>query len=345
MASSLAPGQLSASYWRRITSPYSTPDFRRSARQLSTAVALFALSWAAMFFSLQVHYALTIALAFPTAAFLVLLFMIQHDCGHGSYFKSRKLRDAVGFCIGVLTLTPYEYWRQTHAYHHSHSGDLDFRGFGDIDTLTVREYKVLPARRRFLYRLYRSPLVLLTIGPAFHFMLKHRYPWDVPRDWKSAWRGVWLTNLALALILLVAHFTIGLKAFLMIQLPVSLIASSMGVLLFYVQHQYEDSYWHRHDQWNYHEAALLGSSHLVLPKWLQWLTGNIGLHHVHHLSSQIPNYRLQECLDANPELQVARQITIKDCIRLFGLTLWDEERRELISFRQLRRHPNPSRSR
>lgn len=331
----------SAAYWRQMTAPHSKPQFGRSMRQLLAALGGFAILWAAMYFSLSLPqpfgYLLTLALAVPTAGFLVLLFMIQHDCGHGSYFEKRWLRDAVGFCIGVMTLTPYEYWRKTHAYHHSHSGDLDFRDLGEIDTLTVAEYNALSAWGRFKYRAYRHPLTLLTIGPLFHFVVKHRYPWDIPRDWKKAWHGVWYTNLAVAGILLLAAYTIGLGDFLLVQAPITFFASSLGVWLFYVQHQYEEGYWRNHPEWNYFEAAIHGSSHLVLPKPLQWMTGNIGFHHVHHLSSQIPNYRLEECLAQNPELQVATKITMRDSIRLFRLALWDEESKRLIGFRELRR--------
>lgn len=323
-------------HWMQITKPYCGADTWRSVLQLGTAFSLFALSWAAMYWSLSVSYALTLLLAIPTACFLIFLFMIQHDCGHGSYFRSKAARDIVGFFIGVLTVTPYEYWRKTHAYHHSHSGDLSFRGFGDIRTMTIKEYLELTPFQRFSYRCYRNPIVLLTIGPAFHFLIKHRYPWDIPSTWKQAWRGVWLTNLALAVIILVMSYTIGLGSFLLIQIPVTLISCSIGVWLFYVQHQYEESYWHHHENWDYYEAAIKGSSHLVLPKPLQWLTANIGIHHVHHLNSQIPNYKLPECLDANPELQGATKLTIKDTWHLFFLTLWDEEANRMITFRELR---------
>jgi omega-6 fatty acid desaturase (delta-12 desaturase) len=305
-------------------------------RQLAITGAGFALFWLAMLWSLEASYALTLLLAFPTAGFLARLFMIQHDCGHGSYFKSRGARDSVGFVIGVLTLTPYHYWRRTHAHHHAHSGDLDFRGFGDVDTLTVREYDALSWPKRLGYRVYRHPLVLLGVGALFHFLVKHRYPWDIPRDWKQAWAGVWWTNAALAAILVTAWLTIGLDRFLLVQVPVTVLSCAAGVWLFYVQHQFEETYWHRHEEWDFVEASLRGSSHLVLPRPLQWITASIGLHHVHHLSARIPNYRLQECLDGTPELQAATRIGIRDGWRLFGLTLWDEENRRLIGFREMR---------
>jgi omega-6 fatty acid desaturase (delta-12 desaturase) len=262
--------------------------------------------------------------------------MIQHDCGHGSYFRSRWARDWTGFCIGVLTLIPYQYWRRTHAYHHANSGNLDLRGFGDIETITVREYLSLPRHRRLYYRIYRNPIVLFGIGPTYQFFIKHRYPWDVPRSWKKEWASVWWTNTCLIGLLVLMAYTIGLQRFLLIQVPVVLLTSSIGVWLFYVQHQFENTYWHRDDEWNFFDAVLHGSSHLVLPKPLQWITANIGLHHVHHLSSQIPNYKLESCLRANPDLQRATRITIADTWGLLRLTLWDEETRRLIRFRDLK---------
>jgi len=262
--------------------------------------------------------------------------MIQHDCGHGSFFRSRRARDFLGFWIGVLTLTPYAYWRKTHAYHHAHSGDLDLRGFGDIDTLTVDEYMALPSHRRLGYRLYRNPLILFGVGAVLHFVVIHRYPWTTPKEWKGAWRSVWLTNLALAGIVLSAALTIGLNDFLLVQAPITLISCSLGVWLFYVQHQFEDTYWHRNKNWDYYDAALEGSSLLVLPKPLQWLTANIGIHHVHHLSARIPNYRLQEAMDSVPELQNPTRIRIRDTLALVRLTLWDEIEERLVSFREAR---------
>ncbi|RMH15444.1 MAG: fatty acid desaturase [Gemmatimonadetes bacterium] len=314
-------------------------DDARSFRQLLGTATIYILLWFSMVWSLRVGYWLTLLLAFPTAGFLMRLFMIQHDCGHGSYFRSRKLADRVGAVIGVLTLTPYAYWRKTHAYHHAHSGDLDFRGFGDVDTLTVKEYRALPLLGRLRYRLYRSPFVLFGVGGIFLFLIKHRYPWDIPKSWKQAWRSVWYTNAALAGIVTVAYFTIGLKALLLVHGPVLLITTSVGVWLFYVQHQFEDTYWHHHDAWEYFEASLHGSTHLVLPRWLEWITAHIGIHHVHHMSARIPNYRLKKVVEENPELQQATKITIWDGMKTLRLALWDEERGRLISFREARRVP------
>jgi len=335
MTETPAAGPGRAETWTRMVAPYRGADRLRSLAQLGTTTICFVALWFAMLWSLEVSYALTLLLAVPTSGFMMRLFMIQHDCGHGSYFRSRRARDWVGFALGVLTLIPYEYWRRTHGYHHAHSGDLDFRGFGDMNTITVREYHALPRIRRLAYRIYRSPIILLGIGPAYQFLIKHRYPWDIPRSWKEAWTSVWWTNACLAALVVLMTLTIGFQRFVLIQAPVTLLSGLIGVWLFYVQHQFEDTYWHRHENWDFSEAALAGSSHLVLPRPFQWITANIGLHHVHHLNSLIPNYKLKACLDENPPLQNSRRITIADSWRLLRLSLWDEDARRLIGFRDL----------
>jgi omega-6 fatty acid desaturase (delta-12 desaturase) len=333
----LAPERERVAHFNRILEPYFGADTRRSVTQLLTSVVPFVALWYAALRSLEVSYALTLLVAIPAAGFVIRLFIIQHDCGHSSFFETRRARDWTGFLLGIITLCPYHYWRKTHAYHHAHSGDLDFRGFGDVSTITVREYLSLPRLKRIQYRLYRHPLVLLGLGAAFQFIVKHRFPWDTPRDWRQAWRSVWWSNAALAAVVITLGLTVGWQRFLMVQLPITLISGTLGVWLFYVQHQYEDTYWNRHPEWDFYDAALQGSSYLALPKPLQWITGNIGIHHVHHLSSRIPNYRLQECMDANPELQRAKQLTLKDAWRLLVLTLWDEDARQLVRFKDVRR--------
>ncbi len=330
------PDRAKVERWNRILKPYWGPDTWRSVRQLAGTAILFAFAWYAAYRALEVGYWLTLLLALPTAGFMMRLFMIQHDCGHGSYFRSRRARDWTGRAIGVLLLTPYDYWRKTHAYHHAHAGDLDFRGFGDIDTLTVAEFEALPPRKRLTYRIYRSPVLLLTVGPLFHFLVKHRYPWDIPREWTGPWRSVWGTNLALAGVLFVAHLTIGIGSFLLVQLPATALACSLGVFLFYVQHQFEHTYWDRHEDWDYYDASLHGSSYLALPRPLHWLTASIGVHHVHHMSARIPNYRLKQVHDENPEFHAVTKLRLRDCFGLLRLSLWDEEHRRLIGFGELR---------
>lgn len=326
------PDREKIDHWNRILAPYLGADTRRSIVQLVVTSACFAGLWYLAWRSLEVGYWLTLLLAVPTAGFMVKLFIIQHDCGHGSFFRSRGARDWVGRALGVLLLTPYDYWRRTHAYHHAHSGDLDFRGMGDVDTFTVAEYLSWPRSRRLAYRLYRHPLVLFGIGPIWQFVVKHRFPADAPRDWTRAWRSVWWTNAAIVVALALAAGTIGLHSFLLVQVPVTLVTSAVGVWLFFVQHQFEDTYWSRHEEWDYYDASLHGASYLVLPRPLNWITGSIGVHHVHHMSPRIPNYRLRQVHEENPEFHAVTKLRIRDAIGLTRRVLWDEDERKLVTF-------------
>lgn len=314
---------------------YAQPNRTRSVLQIVNSAVPFLILWAAMYKSLAISYWITLLLSIPTALFVVRLFIIQHDAGHGSFFSSRKANDFVGFWIGILTLSPYQYWQKTHAIHHATSGNLDKRGFGDIDTLTTKEYLGLSPWGRFKYRAYRHPITMFFVGPYFQFMLRHRLPTNIPAAWKREWRSVHLTNLALILILAAAWATIGLKSFLMVQLPITFIACTAGAWLFYIQHQYETTYWRRDKDWDYFEAAIQGSSYYVLPKLLQWFTGNIGLHHIHHYNSRIPNYKLQQCYDENPEFQNVTRLSLRSSLHCIRLALWDEDRKKLIPFRDI----------
>lgn len=338
------PDRAKVEQWNRILEPYRGADTRRSVVQLIVTAAGFLVCWYAAFRALEVGYWLTVLLAAPTAGFLMRLFMIQHDCGHGSFFHSRAARDWVGRVIGFVMLTPYDYWKRTHAHHHAHSGDLDFRGFGDVDTHTVAEYLSWSPFRRLRYRVYRHPLTLFVIGPVYQFAFKHRYPADIPRSWKAAWRSVWWTNLALAVSAVAIHFTIGLDRFLLVHGPVFLFATGAGIWMFYVQHQFEYTYWDRHDDWDYYDASLYGSSYLVLPRPLQWLTASIGVHHVHHMSPRIPNYRLQRVHDENPEFHTVTKVRPRDTLDLLRRVLWDEDERRLVTFREVRRRRRGRRS-
>jgi omega-6 fatty acid desaturase (delta-12 desaturase) len=300
--------------------------------QLVSTALLLAGAWTLMYFSLGVGYWLTLLLAVPAAFFLVRLFIVQHDCGHGSFFRSSRVADIVGSALGVLTLTPYHYWKKAHAMHHATSGNLEHRGFGDIDTLTVDEYRALSRWGRLKYRLYRHPAVLFGVGAVVHFFVRHRLPTIVPRTWTRArWSIVW-TDVALAAFIVGMGLLVGFRQFLLVHVPLMTLSCSMGVWLFYVQHQFEPTYWEHDEQWAYNDAALVGSSYYRLPRLLQWATGNIGLHHVHHLSARIPNYRLQEALDSIPELQRVTTLTLRESLRCVRLALWDERERRLVRF-------------
>jgi len=325
-----------ARYWNKLLEPYMTSSYGKAFFQLFSTLALYALGWYLMYRSLAVSYWLTLLIAIPTTGFLVRLFIFQHDCGHGSFFPSRKANDAAGFFLGVLMLTPYKYWRRTHAIHHGGSGDLDRRSFGDIETLTVEEYLALSPIKRLGYRVYRNLFVLLAIGPAFQFLIKHRFPYDIPKSWKREWSSVMWTNLVAVGLFLVAWKLIGVKAFLMVQLPLTLMAGAAGMWLFYIQHQFEDTYWERHEEWSFHKAGIEGSSFYDLGPILHWFTGNIGYHHIHHLASRVPNYKLRKCFKDLPELHQVTVLSIPKSLHCATLKLWDEEIKTLVGFRHLK---------
>lgn len=327
--------------WTARLAPYQQPDLRRSLVQLSTTVGAFLFLWTAMIFSLDYGYWLTLLLAFPTALCLVRLFLIQHDCAHRAFFRSPAANDRLGFSLGLLTLTPHQHWRRTHAVHHATSGNLDRRGLGDIDTLTVREYAGLTRLKKLAYRVYRNPIVLFGIGPWFQFVVMHRFCTPELRASRRERRSVYATNAGLAAILAAAAALVGVDRLFLVHAPVVALASSIGVWFFYVQHQFEETYWHGDERWDYLDAGLRGSSHYALPRFLEKLTCRIGLHHVHHLNARIPNYRLRECLDAQPILQQATRITLIQSLKCASLKLWDEDEQRLVAYRHARR-PAPS---
>ena len=278
-------------------------------------------------------YALVLCVATLTAAFMVRLFILQHDCGHRSFFRSRWANDLVGSLLSVVTFTPYHTWRREHAVHHASSGDLDRRGRGgEIGTMTVREYQQASRLKRFGYRLYRNPLVLFLLAPWFHFLVRQRFTGGLPRTWKKERMNVHLTNLAIVCLGALMVWLVGWRSLLLIQAPVTVFASSLGVWLFYVQHQYEEAYWQPHDQWDYVAAALVGSSHFRLPRVLHWFTANIGLHHLHHLDSRIPNYLLHKCLAEHPELKAERSLSLWDAVCCMSFKLWDEQQGRMVGF-------------
>src|SRR2546426_1097246 len=274
--------------WAARLARYRGPELKRSVWQLASAAALFGGAWVLMYASLRVGYWLTLLLAVPAAFFLIRLFIIQHDCGHAAFFRSTRTADIVGSILGVLTLTPYHYWKKTHALHHATSGNLEHRGFGDIDTLTVDEYLARSRWERFKYRVYRHPVVLFGVGAVLHFFVRHRIPTIVPREWTRERRSIFWTDVGLAAAIALMGTLVGFREFALVQLPVTLLSTSLGVWLFYVQHQFEPTYWEHDERWAYDAAALQGSSYYRLPRLLQWATGNIGLHHIHHLHPTFP---------------------------------------------------------
>jgi len=315
---------------------YREPTHRRSVVEILITLVPFTLLWLLMWWSLRFGYAIYLLLAVPAAGFLVRLFMIQHDCGHGSFFRHRLVNDWVGRVIGVFTLTPYDLWRRAHGIHHATSGNLDRRGIGDIDTLTVREYLERSRWGRLGYRLYRHPVVLFGIGPAYLFILRQRLPFGPMGDGWMPWVSTMATNGAIALVVAGMMLWIGVGPFLLVHLPIAMLGGAIGVWLFYVQHQFEHTTWSDERNWSFSAAALYGSSHYDLPIVLRWFTANIGMHHVHHLCSRIPFYRLPLVLRRNPDLANVGRLTLSQSFGCVRLVLWDEATRRLITFRELR---------
>ena len=322
------------STWKEIVARYQKPAFWRGVWQVVNTLVPYAALWYLMYLSLAASWWITTALAILAGGFLVRVFIIFHDCGHGSFFRSRTANDIWGFITGVLTFAPYYHWRWEHAVHHTTSGDLDRRGLGDIWTLTVQEYLESSRWRRLAYRLARNPAVLFVIAPLFLFLIKHRFP--KAKAGKRERHSVHWTNLAVFGMAAGLIWLFGIKAYLLIQLTVMAVAGSAGLWLFYVQHQFDGVYWERADEWDYTTAALQGSSFYKLPRILQWFSGNIGYHHIHHLSSRIPNYNLERCHKAHLLFQSVKPVTLFSSLKSFSFRLWDEQRRKLVGYRHLR---------
>ncbi|WP_081894585.1 fatty acid desaturase [Ruegeria halocynthiae] len=318
--------------WTRALAQYRVPDTGRSIFELIvTVVPLFAL-WGAAWFALSFSLWIAIPLAIVNGFFLVRLFIIMHDCGHGSYFKSRTACTWTGRVLGVLTITPYDVWRQTHAIHHSSTGNLDRRGMGDIPTLTVKEYLNRNWLGRAAYRLTRNPVILFGIVPAYVFFVQNRLPFGLMRSGKLYWISAMGTNAALVAIAALIYWVGGWEVLAFVFVPTLTVASSIGIWLFYIQHQFEHTTWEREEGWNLQNAAFYGSSHYALPGILRWLSGNIGVHHVHHLASRIPFYRLNEVLRDYAELDDCQRITLVESLACAKLHLWDENNQRLLTF-------------
>ncbi len=326
--------QPAKSMWKPIVSRYEKPALSCSVWQAASAVVSYGVLWYGMDRSLALSYWITLALAILAAGFLVRLFIIFHDCGHGSFFRSRLANDTLGVITGILAFTPYYQWRHKHAIHHATSGDLDRRGTGDVWTLTVREYLEASRWRRIAYRLVRNPVVLFGIAPLFLLVVGQRLPWR--KADRRERRNVFWTNVALLGMAALLSWQMGLQAYLAIQVTVLMIAGSVGVWLFYIQHQFDGAYWEHRDRWDYVTAALYGSSFYKLPRVLQWFTGNIGFHHIHHLSPGIPNYNLERCYNADPLFQSVERVTLLSSLRSLTYRLWDEERRAWVGYGHLK---------
>ncbi|WP_404326283.1 fatty acid desaturase [Aerophototrophica crusticola] len=312
---------------------YREPMTRKAIGQLATTVPPFLLLVGLMLWAAAEAWWPGLLLALPAGGLLVRLFTIQHDCGHGSYFRSRAANDRLGRALSLLTATPYDSWKRAHALHHATTGDLDRRGVGDVRTLTVREYRALPWAGRLWYRLYRNPVALVLVGSPLNFLVLQRLPNGMGLPWRAAWRDVAALDAALALaVAALAPLAGGVAPVLLALVPTVCVAAWVGGWLFYVQHQHGDAVWERGGDWDFHRVAPSGSSYYVLPRALQWLTGNVGLHHVHHLDSRVPNYRLQECLEGHDALGRINRLTLLGSLRCARLALWDEGSRRLVTF-------------
>jgi len=321
--------------WTLALKRFEEPNARKAALQIANTLGPYLGIVVLMYFTTTWEFPVwsTILLAIPAGAFLIRLFIFFHDCVHGSFLRSRRAITILGNILGILTFTPFSEWQYSHGVHHSTAGNLDRRGIGDVWTMTVEEYAGSRPLRRLLYRFVRNPFVMFGLGPIATFFIVNRIPGA--RSGRRQILNVLLTDLGIAAIVVAATLTVGIKTYLLIQIPILYFAGVAGIWLFYVQHQFDPSYWARTEKWGSMEAALQGSSYYKLPRILQWITGNIGLHHVHHLRPRIPNYNLQRCLDETPELRLTNPLTFKKSIGSVRLNIWDEKTNRLLSFRAL----------
>ncbi|RMF50561.1 MAG: fatty acid desaturase [Anaerolineae bacterium] len=321
--------------WQKLIAPYAKADWRKAWMQVLNTIPVYLILWTLTIWAANKTWWLGVLLAIPTAGFMIRTFIIFHDAGHGSFFPSRKANDIIGFITGVLTWTPSHRWWHDHAIHHATAGDLDRRGVGDVKTLTVEEYLALPWERKLFYRLFRAPIFMFTIGSFSVFAFVHRIPF--PHNGRREKASVWWTNLALLFWCAFWIALFGWRAFLITQVCVLAFGTSAGVWLFYVQHNFDGTYWTRHENWSFFDAAMKGSSYYKLPPILQWITGNIGFHHIHHLSPKVPNYNLARCHAEVPEFQV-EPLTIRKSLRSLRYRLWDERARKMVGWEAIKRY-------
>jgi acyl-lipid omega-6 desaturase (Delta-12 desaturase) len=321
--------------WQGIVSNYAYPETWRSLWQVFNSVIPFCVMWYLMYRSLAVGYWLTLLLAVPTAGFMVRCFILFHDCCHGSFFRTIRANDRLGLVLGVLVLTPFYQWKHSHAIHHATAGDLDRRGVGDVYTMTVDEYMAAPWYKKLGYRIMRSPMILFTVGSFIVFTVTHRF-FERNAGKRERSSVIW-TNIAIAAVVGWMILEVGWAAFLLVEIPILLIACSAGVWLFYVQHNFDPTYWERHADWEFFNAGMDGSSFYKLPKVLQWFTGNIGFHHIHHLSPRIPNYKLEACHNENPMFQI-EPLTFTESLRSLFFRLWDEKEKALVGWSALKKY-------
>ncbi len=323
----------------QASSVYAQPDCRKALYQICNTFVPYLFLWVLMIYTVVQGLSIwiTLVLSLITSAFLVRLFVLFHDCCHGAFFPWRWGNRVFGYMAGVLTFTAYEDWQRTHIIHHSNSGDLDHRGVGDVWTLTVDEYLSAPRQTRLAYRMFRNPLILFSIIPLFLFLVAHRFPSQGAKNRENY--SVIFTNVAIAAVIIILSVTLGFWNYLLIQFPMLLVAASIGTWLFYIQHQYEEAYWSRNDSWDLTRSGLEGSSYYQLPAVLQWIVGNIGFHHIHHVRANIPNYNLQRCHNEIDAFQSVKPLTLRKSYQSLWLNLWDEQDQKLVSFRSIRALP------
>jgi omega-6 fatty acid desaturase (delta-12 desaturase) len=326
----------SAREWLKVLSKYREPSNVRSSFEIAITVIPFLILFGLAYWATSISYWLAFALSIPTSAFLLRMFMILHDCSHGAFFKKKKLNLWVGRIFGVLTMTPFDEWRRSHVTHHQTSGNLDKRGVGDIGMLTVKEYKSRSVKGKIAYRLYRHPITLFLLGPIYIFIIRHRLPDEIKNASTRSWVSAMATNAGIAVMVTAVIYFFGIIPFLLIYLPMTIMAGAAGIWLFYIQHQFEETFWDQDEDWQLHDAALYGSSHYDLPHVLRWITANIGIHHVHHLYARIPFYRLSKIMREHPRLADIRRMTLLESFKCAKLQLWDENKRKLVSYAEAR---------